>query len=110
MNMRIYMRAFMRSKKKLLKIQKRPRLRSHMREKTNLTLHPAVKEAALALAEKQGRSLSELVERLLEREIEKTTPAGYGSFFVNEEPAQPIEQYAPSERTKTSYKAKAKIY
>ena len=44
-----------------------------MREKTNLTLHPAVKHSALALAESQGRSLSELVERLLEREVEKAS-------------------------------------
>jgi hypothetical protein len=43
------MRAFMRNKKKLLKIQKRSILCASMREKTNLTLHPAVKEAALAL-------------------------------------------------------------
>lgn len=42
-----------------------------MREKTNLTLHPSVKKAAVALAQAQGRSLSELVERLLEREVEK---------------------------------------
>jgi hypothetical protein len=46
-----------------------------MREKTNLTLHPDVKRAALALAKSQGRSLSELVERLLEREIEKISPS-----------------------------------
>lgn len=43
-------------------------------EKTNLTLHPSVKKAALELAESQGRSLSELVERLLEREVEKGLP------------------------------------
>jgi hypothetical protein len=48
-----------------------------MREKTNLTLHPSVKKAALALAESQGRSLSELVERLLEREVERdSVPTG----------------------------------
>jgi hypothetical protein len=70
-----------------------------MREKTNLTLHPSVKEAALALAKKQGRSLSELVERLLEREIEQLTPTGYGSYFAKEEPAQPIEQYGTQKDT-----------
>jgi hypothetical protein len=46
-------------------------VREFMREKTNLTLHPSVKKAALELAESQGRSLSELVERLLEREVER---------------------------------------
>ena len=79
-----------------------------MREKTNLTLHPAVKEAALALAEKQGRSLSEIVERLLEREIEQLTPTGYGSYFVKEEPAQPIEQYGTQKGTIARYKTKTK--
>ncbi len=49
-------------------------VREFMREETNLTLHPSVKKAALELAESQGRSLSELVERLLEREVERGHP------------------------------------
>ena len=49
-------------------------VREFMREETNLTLHPSVKKAALELAESQGRSLSELVERLLEREVERGQP------------------------------------
>ena len=48
-------------------------LREFMRQ-TNLTLHPSVKKAALELAESQGRSLSELVARLLEREVERGRP------------------------------------
>jgi hypothetical protein len=58
-----------------------------MRQKTNLTLHPAVKQAALALAESQGRSLSELVERLLEREVDKASSPSTSSVF-REEPSQ----------------------
>lgn len=60
-----------------------------MREKTNITLHPEVKKAAQALADAQQRSLSELVERLLEREVER-----YGQaprFYM---PEQPVA-YAP---------------
>lgn len=80
-----------------------------MREKTNLTLHPAVKEAASALAESQGRSLSELVERLLEREVEKNSSPVYGSF-MREEPAQTLaSQYSGGKPTVT-YKAKSSNY
>lgn len=56
-----------------------------MREKTNLTLHPSIKAAAINLAACQGRSLSELVERLLERELEKSVPPTYDGL-LREEP------------------------
>ncbi|MEI8284658.1 MAG: hypothetical protein WCG52_06655, partial [bacterium] len=48
--------------------------------------HPAVKEHALKLAELQGRSLSELVERLLEREIGKQTFASYEAVMQEAQP------------------------
>jgi len=48
-----------------------------MRAKTNITLHPTVKAQALDLAKSQGRSLSELVERLLEKEVGKQTSSHY---------------------------------
>jgi len=44
------------------------------REKTNITLHPVVKSGAIELAKSQGRSLSELIERLLEDEIRESEP------------------------------------
>ena len=56
-----------------------------MREKTNITLHPEVKKAAQALADGQQRSLSELVERLLEREVERHGQAP--RFYMSEQPA-----------------------
>ena len=58
---------------------------SPMREKTNITLHPEVKKAAQALADGQQRSLSELVERLLEREVERHGQAP--RFYMSEQPA-----------------------
>lgn len=63
-----------------------------MREKTNLILHPEVKKAALALAEARGRSLSELVERLLERELERNNPQ---ATTQHEKPAAPTELCPP---------------
>jgi hypothetical protein len=54
-----------------------------MREKTNITLHPEVKKAAQILAEGQQRSLSELVERLLEREVERHGQAP--RFYTNDQ-------------------------
>ncbi len=56
-----------------------------MREKTNITLHPEVKKAAQVLADGQQRSLSELVERLLEREVERHGQAP--RFYMSEQPA-----------------------
>jgi hypothetical protein len=53
-------------------------VREFMREKTNLTLYPTVKKSALELAESQGCSLSELVGRLLEREVERGNPVQVG--------------------------------
>jgi len=76
-----------------------------MREKTNLTLHPAVKEAALALADSQGRSLSELVERLLEREVEKSSSQAHGGM-MREEPTQTVTESCDSPRVKVTYQAK----
>lgn len=63
-----------------------------MREKTNITLHPDVKKAAQVLADTQQRSLSELVERLLEREVER-----YGQaprFYMSDQ--QPSYGQQPS--------------
>ena len=56
-----------------------------MREKTNITLHPEVKNAAQSLADAQQRSLSELVERLLEREVERQGQAP--RFYMSEQPS-----------------------
>lgn len=69
-----------------------------MREKTNITLHPDVKKAAQALADGQQRSLSELVERLLEREVERFGQAP--RFYTSEQqqqqpPQQPAYGYQP---------------
>jgi len=80
-----------------------------MREKTNLTLHPSVKEAALALANSQGRSLSELVERLLEREVEKTSPPSYGGM-MREEPTRTVAEYRESPQAKVTYQPKPRSY
>jgi hypothetical protein len=80
-----------------------------MREKTNLTLHPSVKEAALALADSQGRSLSELVERLLEREVEKTSAPAYGGM-MREDPKESVPKYHDTPRAKVNYQAKPRSY
>jgi hypothetical protein len=80
-----------------------------MREKTNLTLHPSVKEAALELADSQGRSLSELVERLLEREVEKTSAPAYGGM-MREEPSESVPKYRDMPRAKATYHAKPRSY
>jgi predicted transcriptional regulator len=63
-----------------------------MREKTNITLHPEVKKAAQTLAEGQQRSLSELVERLLEREVERHGQAP--RFYMGEQAAGYAQQPA----------------
>lgn len=76
-----------------------------MREKTNLTLHPAVKQAALGLAESQGRSLSELVERLLEREVEKKNSPAVSSV-LREEPAQYSAPQYSAQMATAYYQAK----
>jgi predicted transcriptional regulator len=65
-----------------------------MREKTNITLHPEVKKAAQTLAEGQQRSLSELVERLLEREVERHGQAP--RFYMGEQTAAYAQQPAYS--------------
>ncbi|NDG70065.1 MAG: hypothetical protein EBY32_01955 [Proteobacteria bacterium] len=65
-----------------------------MREKTNITLHPEVKKAAQTLAEGQQRSLSELVERLLEREVERHGQAP--RFYMGEQTAAYTQQPAYS--------------
>lgn len=70
----------------------------HMREKTNITLHPEVKKAAQALADGQQRSLSELVERLLEREVERH---GQAPRFYMSEQQQPAYVQQPSYNTAT---------
>jgi hypothetical protein len=80
-----------------------------MREKTNLTLHPSVKEAALALANSQGRSLSELVERLLEREVEKTNSPAYGGM-MREEPTEAASEYGETPSARVTYQAKPRSY
>jgi hypothetical protein len=64
-----------------------------MREKTNITLHPEVKKAAQVLADGQQRSLSELVERLLEREVERY---GQAPRFYMSEQQQPAYVQQPS--------------
>lgn len=56
-------------------------MNSPMREKTNITLHPEVKKAAQALADGQQRSLSELVEREVERHGQAPR------FYMSEQPA-----------------------
>jgi hypothetical protein len=76
-----------------------------MREKTNLTLHSAVKEAALALAASQGRSLSELVERLLEREVEKRNSPST-RWSMKEESVDAAEVHQDADRVKVTYRAK----
>lgn len=76
-----------------------------MREKTNLTLHPSVKKAALELAESQGRSLSELVERLLEREVERDHPAH--SDNIQESPMATSGSAAVAGKKKRTTKRKA---
>ena len=65
-----------------------------MREKTNITLHPEVKKAAQTLAEGQQRSLSELVERLLEREVERHGQAP--RFYISEQTSASAQQPAYS--------------
>jgi|GEM_PF-5260489 len=55
-----------------------------MREKTNLTLHKKVKSEGELLAKSEGRSLSGLVERLLEKYID----ANRGSLsIISEDPS-----------------------
>lgn len=76
-----------------------------MREKTNLTLHPTVKKSALDLAASQGRSLSELVERLLERELEYPPQNSYGASLKEEHSYTAPSQYSKA-RKSTCYKAK----
>ena len=66
-----------------------------MREKTNLTLHPSVKDAALALAKSQGRSLSELVERLLEKEVDKSNASTYRTTIKEEMPQTNESHFTP---------------
>ncbi|MCX6966154.1 MAG: DUF6364 family protein [Verrucomicrobia bacterium] len=80
-----------------------------MREKTNLTLHPAVKESALALARSQGRSLSELVERLLEREVEKTSSPTYAGM-MREDSLEGVTEYLDTPRAKVTYQANPRSY
>jgi hypothetical protein len=45
-----------------------------MREKTNITLHPTVKRSATLAAQRDGRSLSEMIERLLEDHLRTENP------------------------------------
>ena len=85
-------------------------MRTKEREKTNLTfLHPTVKEAALALAQSQGRSLSELVERLLDREVEKTSSPTYAGM-MREEPTETVPGYRDTPHAKATYQAKPRFY
>ena len=79
-----------------------------MREKTNLTLHPSVKDAALALAKSQGRSLSELVERLLEKEVDKKSAPTYAGT-IKEEMVQTNESLGVV-RTKVTYDGRVREY
>jgi len=77
-----------------------------MREKTNLTLHPTVKKAGIRLAEADGRSLSELVERLLEEHIAQHS----GNFpvdapFTYHAPATPV----PATRSTASYRTGERV-
>jgi len=80
-------------------------VREFMREKTNLTLHPSVKKAALELADSQGRSLSELVERLLEREVERGHPTR--SDGIQESPKAAPGPTAGAGKKRGSKKGKA---
>lgn len=47
-----------------------------MREKTNITLHPTVKKQASVVAKAEGRSLSEMIERLLEAAVKAANEKG----------------------------------
>jgi hypothetical protein len=42
----------------------------NMKEKTNVTIHKTIKAGSIIAAREEGRSLSGLVERLLERHLE----------------------------------------
>lgn len=78
-----------------------------MREKTNITLHPDVKKAAQALADGQQRSLSELVERLLEREVERHGQAP--RFYMSEQQQQQPQQQQPAYGQQPIYMAPVQI-
>jgi predicted HicB family RNase H-like nuclease len=59
-----------------------------MKKKVHLSLHPRVFAEATLYAQEEQRSLSEVVERLLEREIERArvVEANSAKYFVDEKP------------------------
>jgi predicted CopG family antitoxin len=63
-----------------------------MKQKTYITLHPEVKTAGMKFAKTRGRSLSNLIERLLEREMEAAERAGDALEKKASETAEKIER------------------
>lgn len=64
-----------------------------MKSKTHISLNPLVKAKAIRYAKTEQRSLSEVVERLLEREIDRVELQD--PVVREEEPLDKISPHAP---------------